>query len=128
MEIKKLLLIVIIFSCYATSTITYAKSVRVLRLCEKTVARALVSPRGTVFSFPTKPTKIILGKNSSFGIEFVSSDLVISPLASNSRSNLFVYLQGRRFVFDLITSVNQGYTIYLARDCKESQIKVNQDE
>lgn len=101
-----------------------ATSVKTVRLCENNVAQALISPRGTVLEFPVEPEKVILGTKGAFSIEYVRSDLAISPLTSNARSSLFVYLQGRRFALDLISSPANGYTIYFIKDCLEDRVKV----
>ena len=92
--------------------------VKTLRLSDDLVAVVKISTRGTVLSFPLKPTKVILGKAGSFGIEYVENDLAISPLSLNARSNLFVYLFGRRFSFDLIATSGDSSSVVLVRDAK----------
>jgi hypothetical protein len=69
-----------------------------------------------------EPEKVVLGTKNSFSIEYIKSDLTISPNTINSRSNLFVYLQGRRFVFDLITS-SSGVGLYFIKDCDTDRVK-----
>ena len=88
------------------------------------VAHIKVSPRGTVLSFPTKPTKVIIGSKGAFGLEYVANDIAISSLSKTSRANIFVYLDGRRFTFDLSTSITDGDQIVLVCDDLENQIKV----
>ncbi|PIU00993.1 MAG: hypothetical protein COT74_00330 [Bdellovibrionales bacterium CG10_big_fil_rev_8_21_14_0_10_45_34] len=102
----------------------WANSVKTVRLCEKGVLTAYVSPRGTVLDFPTEPEKVVLGSKNTFSIEYIRSDLTISPLSLQARSNLFVYVQGRRFVIDLITSQANGAATYYIRDCVEDRVKV----
>ncbi|MBI4925317.1 MAG: hypothetical protein HY843_05280, partial [Bdellovibrio sp.] len=82
----------------------HAKNIKLLRLNNNVVATVKISPKGTIISFPTKPTKVILGNKGSFGIEYVENDLAVSALSSHAQSNLFVYLEGRRFAFNLSTS------------------------
>lgn len=113
---------VIFFCCYKS---VFAKEVCPIKLDDKTVARIPVTLRGTVLNFPVKPSKVILGKTGSFGIEYVESDLAISPLSASSRSNLFVYLQGRRFTFDLFTESTSGCTVVSVRDALEIQTRVD---
>ncbi len=96
-----------------------AENVRTIRLCEKGVAEATISTRGTVLEFPAEPEKVILGTKGAFSIEYVRSDLAISPLTGSARSNLFVYLAGRRFVLELGTSALNGHTIYFIKDCPD---------
>lgn len=101
----------------------FAENVKTIKLCEKSVATAYVSPRGTVFEFPTEPEKVVLGTKSLFSIVYIKSDLAISPATLSSRSNLFVYLQGRRFVLDLVTSAGGGVSLYFIKDCDADRIK-----
>lgn len=103
--------------------LSWADNVQTVRLCEKGIAKAYISPRGTVLDFPTEPEKVVLGTKNSFSIEYIRSDLAISPSTYTSRSNLFVYLQGRRFVLDLIASRTSGVTLYFIKDCPTEQIR-----
>lgn len=104
---------------------TFSKEVKTVRLDDKGVGQIRISPRGTILSFPTKPAKVILGSKGSFGIEYVENDLAISPMTALSRSNLFVYLEGRRFSFHLVTSEREGDDIILIRDQLDTQFRVN---
>lgn len=97
----------------------FAGEVKVIRLDEKSVGQVLISTRGTVLSFPIKPSKVILGRAGTFGIEYVENDLAISPLNTAARSNLFVYLFGRRFSFDLMTSTQGGSPVIRVLDAIE---------
>jgi hypothetical protein len=103
----------------------HAKEACLLKLDDRMVARVEITPRGSVLNFPMRPSKVILGKKSSFGIEYVESDLAISPLDSQSRSNLFVYLEGRRFTFDLVTTLQGGCTTIFVRDSNERRFRVD---
>ena len=96
-----------------------------VRLDNRSVAPVAIDINGTVLEFPMRPTKVILGRNNSFGIEYVESDLAISPLAIGARSHLYVYLQGRRFTFDLSTTVGGGCAVITVRDSKDNQVSVD---
>ena len=99
---------------------TEAGGVRTIRLNQTMVGRINVSPgRSTILSFPTKPTKVILGNQGLFGIEYIESDLAVAALSSHSQSDIFVYLEGRRFAFDLVTVPSGSDTIVLVRDLSE---------
>jgi hypothetical protein len=103
----------------------FAKEARLLRLDEKTVARIAVEPgRTTILSFPTKPLKVILGNRGLFGVEYVGNDVAISALSAKAKSNLFIYLDERRFAFDLVTVTSGGDEIILVRDALDTQMKV----
>lgn len=99
-------------------------SVKTLRMSDDMVAKVFISTKGTVLSFPMKPTKVILGRQGSFGLEYVESDIAISPLFSGASSNLYVYLLGRRFSFDLVASPS-GSSIIKVIDKSEPERTVN---
>lgn len=97
----------------------------VVRLDNRSVARTLIGIDGTVLDFPVKPTDVILGRQGSFGIKYVSSDLAISPLSPSAHSHLFVYLEGRRFTFDLVTVGGGGCAVISVRDAYDNQVSVD---
>lgn len=101
----------------------FAQSVKTIQLCEKSVASIRISPKGTVLDFPAEPEKVVLGTKASFSIEYIRNDLAVSPATLSSKSNLFVYLQGRRFALDLSTSP-QAATLYFIKDCDSDRVKV----
>lgn len=111
-----------IFLLFSMIPPVFAESVKTLRLCEKSVAQVFVSPKGTVLDFPAEPEKVVLGTKGAFAIEYIRNDLAISPATLNSKSNLFVYLQGRRFVLDLATN-GAGTTLYFIKDCDSDKVK-----
>lgn len=100
-----------------------AKRVETVRLRDDKVSTIAVSHRGAVLNFPTRPTKVVLGNQGAFAIEYINNDLVVSPLRSNSRAHVFVYLDGRRFNLDILVSPH-GHTLIQIRDSKESQVEV----
>ena len=111
---------VLIFLLLSAFTINaFSDEVKIIRLDDKTIGKVLISTRGTVLSFPIKPSKVILGRSGTFGIEYVENDLAISPLNVSARSNLFVYLFGRRFSFDLVTSPQGGSPVIRVLDALE---------
>ena len=76
----------------------------------------MVPGRSTVLSFPTRPTKVVLGNQGLFAVEYIENDLAIAALRFPAQSNLFVYMEGRRFSFDLRTQQSGGDEIILVRD------------
>lgn len=101
----------------------HAEEGKTIKLCEKNIAIARILIRGTVLEFPTEPEKVFLGTKGTFSIDYMKSDLVVSPLRIGARSNLFVYLQGRRFVLDLSTSEVGGASLYFIKDCESERIQ-----
>lgn len=107
------------------ASVATGKEARTVRLNDKTVERILVTPgRTTVLSFPSKPSKVILGNRGNFTIEFVENDIAVAALSASARSNLFVYLQNRRYAFDLRIAPLEGDEIVLVRDAIEGRVKV----
>jgi hypothetical protein len=103
----------------------FAKEARTLKLTEKQVATIAVTPgRTTILSFPSRPIKVILGNRGVFAVEYVENDLAIAALAPGAHSNLFVYLEGRRFAFSLSTNAGLGDEIILVRDASETKMEV----
>jgi hypothetical protein len=96
-----------------------------VRLNNRSVATVAIAVDGTVLDFPLKPSKVILGRKGSFGIEYVESDLAVSPLTSSSKSHLYVYLQDRRFTFDLFTTMSGGCAVISVRDSLDNQVTVD---
>lgn len=117
----KHLLCIGLFCCF----IAAASKARTLYLTDKKMEPILVGiGKSTILSFPSRPTKVILGSKGLFAIEYVENDIALAPLTAPAHSNLFVYLEGRRFGFDLRTTGEGGDEIVLIRDAEERKIKV----
>lgn len=101
-----------------SQTKALAQSSRVVKVCDNQVVTVPISTKGTVLDFASEPEKVILGTKGSFFIEFVKNDLVLSPKSLPQRSNLFVYLFGKRYVLDL-KSDPLGATVVVVKDCLE---------
>lgn len=85
----------------------------------------LVAPgRSTILSFPSKPSKVIVGNTGLFAVEYVENDLAIAATRSTASSNLFVYLEGRRYGFHLVTATSAGDDVVFVRDEKSKKLKV----
>ena len=103
----------------------FAAQARTLYLTEKKTEQVRVGTnRSTILSFPVRPSKVILGNQGSFSVEYIESDLAISLLKVPAHTNLFVYLEGRRFGFDLKGVDGIGDEIVLVRDADERKVKV----
>jgi hypothetical protein len=91
--------------------------VRTVRLTSEMIAPIRITPgRSTVLSFPARPSKVILGNQGVFAVEYVDNDIAIAALSGRSSSDLFVYLEGRRFAFNLLSVASGGDSIVLVRD------------
>jgi hypothetical protein len=100
-----------------TASAVQAKKARIVYLENEDMGTVrLQGGKATVLSFPTKPEKVICGNKSLFSIEFIENDVVITPLSSVANSNLFIYLFGRRFGFDLTTASGDSDEIVVVRD------------
>jgi hypothetical protein len=80
--------------------------------------------RVTIINFPTKPKEVVPGE-VLFDFKQIKNDLVIKPLRSSARTNVAVYLEERRCVFDLITVRTREDGILVVADPKDSQYEVN---
>jgi len=103
----------------------HARKARTVYLTDKKMERVSVSlGRSVIINFPSRPTKVIVGNQGLFAVEYVENDLAIAALRSPAHSNLFVYMEGRRFGFDLRTTSAEGDEILLVRDSEDQKIKV----
>ncbi len=91
-------------------------------LDEEQVAHLYIHTEGTALSFPVKPSKVILGKQKSFEIEYIENDLILAPARLNESTNLFVYVMGRRFTFHLLAAP-KGDRIVIVKDRKDKQMR-----
>ena len=66
---------------------------------------------------------MILGNQGLFAVEYVENDLAIAALRGEAKGNLFVYMEGRRFAFDLATISAGGDEIILVRDVVEKPVR-----
>jgi hypothetical protein len=115
----------VIFISILVSSMGFAKTARTIHLNDKKMETIRIVPgRSVILNFPTRPTKVIIGNQGIFAVEYVENDLAVSAIRSNSNSNLFVYLEGRRFGFDLRTVAIDGDEIILVRDFDEHKIKI----
>ena len=112
----------VLLLCLATFGGVQATPAKTVFLSDTEIAHVILSlGRSTVLSFPLKPSKVILGSHGLFAVEYVENDLAITALSPNATSNLFVYLEGRRFAFDLKTVAAGGDEIVVVRDASEKK-------
>jgi hypothetical protein len=78
----------------------------------------------TIVNFPVKPESVIVGGQKLFSIEYIKSDLAITTLSPHAKTNLFVYLMGRRCGFELISSAGRHDSIINVQDPDEPKLKV----
>lgn len=116
------LFILLVIVVAAWVKIAAASEARLLRLDDKKIGRVFVSfGKSTVLSFPSKPSKVILGNKGAFSLEYIDADLAVASLHPNAVSNLFVYVQGRRFAIDLVSSSKNPDEVVIIRDVLSEQ-------
>lgn len=121
---KNSLIVLLLFFLMSESSFA-SKKARTIYLNNNRVENIWVRPnKGVVISFPTKPKKAIFGAQGHYGIEYVDNDLIIAALRPGANTNLHVYLDGRRFSFNLITSLKRFDDIIQARDSKDRKYQV----
>lgn len=91
--------------------------------CDDIKSQLVVIPYGrvTALNFPASPKEVIPGE-SGFDFKTIRSDLVIKALRPGAKTNLLVYLEGRRCSSHL-ASAAQGDEIILVRDPKEKPLR-----
>lgn len=69
----------------------------------------------TLIQVPDRPTSVVLGDSNAFKVEYLENALTIKPLARDSKSNLYVYTEARRFNVSLVTVPlsSADYVVYL---------------
>jgi hypothetical protein len=101
-----------------------ATDYKILKLNESTIGKIYLSPgRTTVLSFPMKPSKVIVGNQGSFSVQYVENDLALSPTRAGARSNLFVYVASRRFALDLISGQTADFIVVIRDKDTETERK-----
>jgi hypothetical protein len=95
--------------------------VRILHLDEKNIATIRVNPNGMVLSFPVAPKKVVLGRQDAFDVQYIDHDIAVAALTPTAKSNMFVYLLGRRYSFRLYTMPKGGDEIVVVRDITEEK-------
>lgn len=104
---------------------SFGKSARTVFMTDKKMQIISVcTVKATLLSFPAKPTKVILGNQGLYGVEYVENDLIIATLRPGAHSNLFAYLEGRRFGFDLRSGGDGCDEIVVVRDADDKRLKV----
>ena len=92
--------------------------------CSDTKSQTVAIPynRVVALNFPSQPKEVIPG-DAGFDFKTIRSDLIIKSLRASSRTNLLVYLEGRRCSFQLV-SQSYGDEIIFVRDPKEKTFEV----
>lgn len=92
--------------------------------CDEIKSQLVVIPYGrvTALNFPASPKEVIPGE-AGFDFKTIRSDLVIKALRPGAKTNLLVYLEGRRCSFHLASGA-QGDEVILVRDPKEKTFEV----
>ncbi len=124
MEISKYFLILFVFLAGVISEAKVKPQTKVM-LCDENRAKPVVVPYGrvTALNFPASPKEVIPGE-SGFDFKTVRSDLVIKALRPGAKTNLLVYLEGRRCSFHLSSAIGTGDEIILVRDSFEKTFEV----
>ena len=83
----------------------------------------VTSGRVTVLNFPFKPKEVVLG-SQIFDFKQIKNDLVIMAMHKSGQTNVVVYLEERRCIFNLVTVSSRGDDILIVKDPKDSQFEV----
>lgn len=83
----------------------------------------VTSGRVTVLNFPFRPKEVVLG-SQIFDFKQIKNDLVIMAMHKSGQTNVVVYLEERRCIFNLVTVFSGGDDILIVKDPKDSQFEV----
>ena len=97
---------------------------RTIFLSDEQVATVFVHPGGSILTFPAKPTKVIIGREHQFDVSYIENDVAIVALVPSASANMFVYLLGRRYAFNLKTVPDRGDRIIVIRDARDNRVEV----
>lgn len=79
--------------------------------------------RVTVLNFPFRP-KDIVKVNPAFEFKQIKNDLVLTALRVGANSNVVIYLEERRCLFNLKSVMEGGDDLLIVKDPKDSQYEV----
>lgn len=103
---------------------TYAKRIKDHHLKKDTITNVYTAPGyTTLIELPTKPTRVVVGDQNSFKIEFVGKNLAVKPLAENIRTNLFIFTKDKQFQCTLISGPVSKLQYLVRLNNKTAQIK-----
>lgn len=77
----------------------------------------------TIIQVPDRPNSVVVGDQDSFKVEYLDQAITIKPLSGNSKSNLYIYTDWKRFNVALVSG-NQAvadYVVYLDIPKEKSQ-------
>lgn len=129
--VREILRILLIYSgtlallLIATRDSEAKSQLRIAKCEESKMTEVFVKPEfTTIINFPIRPENVVLGGKNQFTVDYIKNDIALTSLSSISRTNLFVYLLGRRCGFQLITSRQNYDNLILVRDSDEDKIKI----
>lgn len=105
----------------AIKTETLEKSILCDDKSHKTVR--ITYGRVTVLNFPFRP-KDIVKVNPAFEFKQIKNDLVLTALRIGANSNVVIYLEERRCLFNLKSVTESGDDLLIVKDPKDAQYEV----
>jgi hypothetical protein len=113
-------MLAIAINCLTTLSVSAADSpiqrVRKLHLKHDEIAQVRTAIGiATLIQVPDRPTSVVLGDTNAFKVEYLENAITIKPLSHSSKSNLYIYTEGRRFNVSLVTLpvTSADYIVYL---------------
>lgn len=118
----------LILSCIWLPIVALADS-RTVKCDDNKITQIYISPNfGTIINFPIKPDDVLLGSTKQFAIKYIKNDIALTALSGTAKTNMFVYLFGRRCGFLLTAGSGHYDSIVKVRDADENKIKVKINE
>ncbi len=118
------LLMTLLLSIFLITEASASGRVKTVYLDETRTEQVLIKPGMlTAIHFPVKPENSALGQKDLFSLTYIDNDIIVGALRPQAHTNMFVYLYGRRFSFELITSSGVYDEIINVRDASEKSFK-----
>ena len=115
--------LLVLIPCLGKDGESESRQVRKLFLKRDEIAQIRTSVGiATIIQVPDRPTSVVLGDTNAFKVEYLDTAVTIKPLSFSSRSNLYIYTEGRRFNVSLVTTPQAGadYIVYLYADKQQA--------
>ena len=113
-----------VFSKSVRSTIKTESQEKSITCDDKSPKTVRISyGRVTVLNFPFRP-KDIVKVNPAFEFKQIKNDLVLTALRIGASSNVVIYLEERRCLFNLKSVTEGGDDLLIVKDPKDAQYEV----
>lgn len=118
---------ILVFACLLAFSVARAEmaATRIVKCDDTKMVPIYIRPNyGTILNFPIKPDHVVIGGQKLFSVEYIKTDIALTALQVGARTNLFIYLLGRRCGFVLSVTGDRGDSVVRVQDAEDSKLKV----